>query len=52
MMVCGHGDVTEFCRERDMVVCERYTGDIENYRGICSVLVTSQDMSVQEYYFL
>lgn len=52
MMVCGHGDVAEFCNERDMVVCEQYSGDIEKYRGVCPVLVTSQDMSEHEYYFL
>lgn len=52
MMVCGHGDVAEFCARMDMVVCEQYTGDIADYRGNCSVLVTAQDMPETEYYML
>lgn len=52
MMVCGHGDVADFCKKHDMVICERYSGEIEDYKGVCPVLVTSQDMSEAEYYFL
>lgn len=52
MMVCGHGDVAEFCERMDMVVCEQYTGDIADYRGSCGVLVTAQDMPEMEYYML
>lgn len=52
MMVCGHGDVAEFCARMDMVVCEQYTGDIADYRGSCGVLVTDQDMPEMEYYLL
>lgn len=51
MIVCGHGDVFDFCKDRDMVVCEVWDGDLENYKGNCRVLVTDQDMSEQEYYF-
>ena len=52
MIVCGHGNVFEFCEKRDMVVCETWDGDLESYRGNCRVLVTDQDMSEQEYYFI
>ena len=51
MMVCGHGDVFEFCKSRDMVVCETWDGDLGSYSGSCPVLVTDQDMSEQEYYY-
>lgn len=52
MIVCGHGDVTEYCKAHDMAVCETWGGDLENYRGGCRVLVTDQDMSEQEYYYI
>lgn len=50
-MVCGHGDVLDFCKDRDMVVCETWDGDIGDYKGPFCVLVTDQDMPEQEYYF-
>lgn len=52
MIVCAHGEVSEYCENRDMIVVERYTGDIENYRGVCRVLVTDADVSPGEYYYL
>ena len=52
MVVCGHGDVADFCEKHEMIVMARHDGDIESYRGICRVLVTDQDMSEQEYCFL
>lgn len=52
MIVCGHGDVADFCAARDMVICEEHTGDIEEYSGRCCVLVTDQDMGKNEYYRL
>lgn len=52
MIVCAHGEVSEYCEKRDMIIVERYDGDIENYCGVCRVLVTDQDMSSGEYYFL
>lgn len=52
MMVCGHGDVAEFCARQDMVVCEQYTGDLNDYHGSCRVLVTDQDMPEMEYYMI
>lgn len=52
MIVCGHGDVTEYCKEHDMTVCEVWNGDIDKYSGSCRVLVTDQEMSENEYYYL
>ena len=51
-MVCGHGDVAEFCARMEMVVCEEYDGDIADYNGGCRVLVTAQDLPEMEYYML
>ena len=51
MIVCGHGDVSEYCESHDMIVMDRYDGNIEDYRGVCPVLVTDQDMSETEYFF-
>lgn len=52
MVVCGHGDVSDFCKKHDMIVMQQHDGDIESYRGVCRVLVTDRDMSEQEYYFI
>lgn len=52
MVVCGHGDVSAFCARHDMIVAMQHDGEIEGYCGFCRVLVTDQDMSEQEYYFL
>lgn len=52
MIVCAHGEVSEYCENRDMIIVERYDGDIENYGGVCRVLVTDRDMSPGEYYYL
>ena len=52
MIVCAHGEVSEYCESRDMIIIERYTGDIENYSGDCCVLVTDREMSSGEYYYL
>ena len=52
MLVCKHGEVSAYCAERDMVICEQYTGNLEDYDGNCRVLVTDQRMGENEYYFL
>lgn len=52
MIVCAHGEVSEYCENRDMIIVERYSGDIENYGGVCRVLVTDREMSPGEYYYL
>ena len=52
MIVCGHGNVADFCKERDMVICSWYSGDLDKYCGGCRVVVTDQDMSEREYYYI
>lgn len=52
MMVCAHGNVTDFCKERDMVICDTWSGNLCDYKGPCRVLVTDSDISEAEYYFL
>lgn len=52
MIVCAHGEVSEYCENMDMIVVERFTGDIESYNGDCCVLVTDREMSAGEYYYL
>lgn len=49
MIVCGHGDVYDFCEERNMVVADLYNGEVAVYDGICRILVTDQEMSENEY---
>ena len=51
MMVCAHGDVTEYCTNRDMQICDVCEGDFRNYRGPCRVLVTDAEMTDTEYYY-
>lgn len=52
MMVCAHGNVTEYCETRDMLICETWNGSIDEYKGSCCVLVTDQELSENEYYYL
>lgn len=52
MIVCAHGEVSEYCENRDMIIVERFTGEIENYSGVCAVLVTDREMSSGEYFYL
>lgn len=52
MIVCAHGDVREFCEAHDMIIIEDYVGEIEKYDGLFRVLVTAEEMSEHEYYFL
>ena len=52
MLVCAHGNVTEYCDTHDMRICETWDGDIKEYSGACRVLVTDSDISRYEYYFL
>lgn len=52
MLVCAHGAVSDFCKEHGMVIVENYTGDIENYKGVCRVIVTAEIESESEYYYL
>lgn len=52
MLVCGHGDVRDYCSEREMLIVDSYDGDIVDYHGFCKVLVTDQEMIEAEYYYL
>lgn len=52
MIVCSHGDVSNYCEDKDMIIVESYDGDIESYDGVIKVLVTDQGMTESEYYFL
>lgn len=52
MIVCAHGEVSEYCKNYGMVICSEYVGNIENYDGSCPVVVTDADMSENEYYAL
>lgn len=52
MLVCGHGDIADYCSEHGMVVADTYKGDIRDYRGLCRVIVTDARMSELEYYCL
>lgn len=51
-MVCAHGEVSEFCEKSGMTIYETYTGDLESYNGSCPVIVTDQQMSKHEFYYL
>lgn len=50
MIVCAHGDVDIYCRNRNMIPVCRYDGNIEDYSGVCRVLVTDRELSEREYY--
>ena len=52
MMVCAHGDVTEYCAARGMEIVVTWDGRIQDYSGRCRILVTDSDISENEYYFL
>lgn len=52
MIVCLHGDAIDFCKNHDMVIGGMYVGEIEDYDGAIKVLVTDQEMSRHEYFFL
>lgn len=52
MIVCAHGNVDGYCSSRNMIPVSRYDGDIENYSGVCRVLVTDAEISEKEYWLL
>lgn len=52
MLVCTHGNVNDFCRNRKMVPVCKYDGDIEEYSGVCRILVTDRRITEHEYYSL
>lgn len=52
MIVVAHGNVDAYCSDRDMVIGERYSGDLLEYKGICPVVVTDADVSKNEYFYM
>lgn len=52
MIVCAHGDVEKYCAEHGMVICGNHVGNIEEYEGVCPVLVTDAKMGENEFYGL
>lgn len=52
MIVCAHGEVSEYCKNHGMTICDQHIGDIQDYEGICRVVVTDQPMSENEFYAL
>ena len=49
MVVCAHGKVSEFCKKHKMLIFEHYDGILDEYKGSCSVVVTDQKMTRDEY---
>lgn len=52
MIVVAHGNADAYCAGHDMVICERYTGDLLAYRGSCPVVVTDADVPKNEYFYM
>lgn len=52
MFVCAHGEISEFCKNYDVIVAEEYDGEIEEYAGVFPVLVTDAEMTEAEYFYL
>ncbi len=51
MIVVAHGNVEAYCAEHGMVISERYSGDLLEYKGSCPVVVTDADVSKNEYFY-
>ena len=49
MVVCAHGDVTEFCKNHELLILEHHDGALDEYKGSCRILVTDQEMTREEY---
>ena len=52
MIVCAHGNVSAYCAEQNFTICETWNGDLLQYDGICRVVVTDLDVSLQEFCYL
>ena len=52
MLVCAHGDVAAFCKDRGMEVRAVWKGRLEEYAGILRVIVTDSIEDPAEYYYL
>ena len=52
MVVVAHGNVDAYCEAHGMVIGERYTGSLEEYRGNGLILVTDNCADKNDYYYL
>ena len=52
MIVCTHGDVDNFCRNRNMIPVCKYEGNVADYSGVIRILVTDKEFSEREYYLM
>lgn len=52
MVVAAHGNVDAYCQEHGMVIAERYSGKLEDYRGGHLVLVTDNCSDRNDYFYL
>lgn len=52
MIVCAHGEVSEYCKNHGMTICDQHVGNIEDYTGVCRVLVTDACLGENEFYAL
>lgn len=51
MLVCVHGNCTEYCKEHGLTPVEVWSGELSKYRGKHSMLVTDADIPKREYYY-
>ena len=52
MLVCVHGNCTEYCKEKGLIPVEVWSGELSEYRGKHSMLITDADISKKEYYYV
>ncbi len=52
MLVCGHGNVSDYCSKFGMVIVHRHKGKIQDYCGVSRVIVTDEDFSESEYIYM
>lgn len=52
MVVCIHGNVSNYCKDHGFVVVSRHEGAITDYSGVARVIVTGESMSQEDYIYL
>lgn len=52
MVVVAHGEVDAYCNEHDMIIGDRYDGDLLEYKGRYAVVVTDAGVSKNEYFYM
>ena len=52
MIVCANGRVDDYCSDKNMIIASRHDGNIEDYSGVCRILVTDRDFVEKEYWLL